>query len=236
MLLLASRRGPRQPAFRPYRSLGRLCRGALARGAEARGYDHLLEKHGQPPPAASRSNLTLTERQSRSIRGGRSSTAMTGSGARQDLVAPSLPPHARGASGSARAAVGCAVLVQWLRFATVGSANTVLSWCLYASLEHVSVHYLLASALAFTAGAVNSYALNRRWTFRSRRPTAPEALRFGVVQCAGLSLDIALLYVLVDAAGINHLIAQAFVFPVASAATFVLSRYWAFADRGRRPP
>lgn len=128
------------------------------------------------------------------------------------------------------------MLVQWLRFATVGAANTVLSWCLYASLERVGVHYLVASTLAFTAGAVNSYALNRRWTFQSRRRAAPEALRFGVVQCAGLSLDIALLYVLVDVAGIDHLIAQAFVFPVASATTFVLSRHWAFADRGGRPP
>jgi putative flippase GtrA len=154
---------------------------------------------------------------------------MTGPEARQHAVGPSLPAHARRVGGSTRAVVGCAAVVQWLRFATVGAANTVLSWCLYASLERAGSHYLLASALAFTAGAVNSYALNRRWTFRSRARPAPEALRFGVVQCAGLLLDVALLYVLVDAAGIDHLIAQAFVFPVASATTFLLSRHWAFA-------
>jgi putative flippase GtrA len=122
--------------------------------------------------------------------------------------------------------------VQWLRFATIGGINTLLSWCLYAVLVHVGANYLLSSAVAFAAGALNSYALNRRWTFRSRGRRVPEALRFGVVQCAGLALDLCLLYLLVHGAGVHHLIAQALVFPVASLGTFVLSRQWAFAGAG----
>jgi putative flippase GtrA len=94
------------------------------------------------------------------------------------------------------------VLWQWLRFVAVGVSNTLVSWCVYATLETVGVPYLLASALAFALGALNSYVLNRRWTFRSRGRRGPELLRFGI--------------------------AQAIVFPVASAATFLLSRQWAF--------
>ena len=118
---------------------------------------------------------------------------------------------------------------QWLRFVAVGGANTVLSWSVFALLEDAGLHYLLASAIAFATGALNSFALNRRWTFRSRGPAVPEALRFVVVQGVGLALDVTLLYVLVDGAGIHHLIAQALVFPVASLVTFGLSRRWAFA-------
>ena len=121
------------------------------------------------------------------------------------------------------------VPLQWLRFATVGAANTLLSWCLYAALERVGVPYLIASGLAFGAGAANSYAFNRRWTFRSRSRRAPEAVRFGAVQCTGLALDVVLLYALVHDVGVDHLIAQALVFPVASTVTFTLSRRWAFA-------
>jgi putative flippase GtrA len=121
------------------------------------------------------------------------------------------------------------LLLQWLRFVVVGASNTLLSWCVYAVLEHVGVHYLLASGLAFVLGALNSYVLNRRWTFRSRGRRAPEVVRFGVIQCVGLGIDVALLYVLTQDAGIHHLIAQALVFPVASAVTFGLSRQWAFA-------
>jgi putative flippase GtrA len=124
---------------------------------------------------------------------------------------------------------GVAVLFQWLRFATVGVGNTALSWCLYVLLEHAGVHYLLASGLAFGAGAVNSYVLNRRWTFRSRGARGREATRFVVVQGAGLALDVCLLYLLVRHAGVHHRLAQALVFPLASALTFTLSRRWAFA-------
>jgi putative flippase GtrA len=139
------------------------------------------------------------------------------------------------ARGRAAAPVA-AVLLQWLRFAIVGAANTLLSWCVYAVLEHVGVHYLLASSIAFAVGALNSYALNRRWTFRSCDRRAPEALRFGVVQCVGLALDVLLLYVSVHDIGIHHLIAQALVFPIASAVTFTLSRRWAFrAPRAPQP-
>jgi putative flippase GtrA len=122
-----------------------------------------------------------------------------------------------------------ALLLQWFRFAVVGAGNTVLSWCVYAVLEHVGVHYLLASGLAFGLGALNSYMLNRRWTFHSRARRAPEAARFVVIQCVGLGIDVGLLYVLTQDARVHHLIAQALVFPVASAVTFGLSRQWAFA-------
>jgi putative flippase GtrA len=126
------------------------------------------------------------------------------------------------------------IVRQWLRFAVVGGANTALSWCGYAALEAAGVHYLLASAVAFTLGALNSYALNRRWTFGSRARRVPEALRFGVVQAVGLGLDVSLLYLLVHDARLHHLVAQALVFPAASVVTFLLSRHWAFGRASAR--
>jgi putative flippase GtrA len=120
------------------------------------------------------------------------------------------------------------VLWQWVRFVAVGVSNTALSWCVYATLEALGVPYLLASAIAFAVGALNSYLLNRRWTFHSRGRPWPEVLRFGVVQCVGLGVDVGLLGFLTQDVGIHHLIAQAIVFPVASAVTFLLSRQWAF--------
>jgi putative flippase GtrA len=123
---------------------------------------------------------------------------------------------------------------QWLRFAVVGAGNTLLSLFVYDVLVRLGVHYLLASSLAFAVGVVNSYSLNRRWTFRSHDRRGPEVLRFVVVQGIGLGVDVGLLYALVDRVGIHHLIAQALVFPAASAVTFLLSRYWAFAGADRR--
>jgi putative flippase GtrA len=125
------------------------------------------------------------------------------------------------------------VVGQMLRFGIVGVGNTALSWCAYALMVHFGIAILLASGIAWTSGALNSYVLNRRWTFRSRGRRAPELLRFGAVQIAGLALDVVLLDALTRDAGIHHLIAQALVYPVTTIAAFVLVRLWAFAPSGR---
>jgi putative flippase GtrA len=120
------------------------------------------------------------------------------------------------------------IVTQWLRFAAVGVSNTLLSTAVFAGLFHLGVPYLLGSALAFALGALNSYTLNRRWTFRSRGRRAPELARFICVQAVGLGANLALLAVLVQGAGIRHVFAQALAFPAASIITFALSRQWAF--------
>ena len=108
------------------------------------------------------------------------------------------------------------VLVQWLRFVAVGVSNTLLSTLVFAALFHLGVHYLLASSVAFALGALNSYVLNRRWTFRSHDRRAPELARFACVQIVGLGVDLALLSGLVEVAGIPHVVAQVLAFPAAS--------------------
>ena len=125
------------------------------------------------------------------------------------------------------------VLVQWLRFVAVGVSNTLLSTLVFAALFHLGVHYLLASSVAFALGALNSYVLNRRWTFRSRGRWTPELLRFAAVQCAGLVMNLLLLEALTRDAGVHPLVAQALVYPVTTLATFALSRQWAFSTYGR---
>lgn len=120
------------------------------------------------------------------------------------------------------------VLFQWLRFAAVGVSNTLLSTLVFAGLFHLGVHYLLASSVAFALGALNSYVLNRRWTFRSRNRRAPELARFACVQIVGLGVDLALLSGLVELAGLPHVVAQVLAFPAASVVMFALSRQWAF--------
>ena len=126
-----------------------------------------------------------------------------------------------------------AIVAQWFRFVAVGVTNTLLSTAVFAGLFHLGVHYLLASTLAFTVGALNSYTLNRRWTFRSRAKRGPELARFVCVQAVGLGVNLALLAGLVEVVSIPHVVAQLLAFPVASVVTFALSRQWAFRSTSR---
>lgn len=127
------------------------------------------------------------------------------------------------------------VAAQYLRFVTVGVSNTLISLAAYAALVRLGIPYLAASALAFALGALNSYVLNRRWTFRSRGRCAPELARFACVQAVGLGANLVLLAAFVAGAGAPRLLGQLLAFPLASVVTFALSRQWAFSGGRRRP-
>jgi putative flippase GtrA len=121
------------------------------------------------------------------------------------------------------------IATQWLRFALVGVSNTVLYAAAYLALNRVGIHYVLASGLAFALGVLNSYLLNRRWTFRSHGRRAPELARFVCAQLLGVLASLSLLAALVEVGRLHPLVAQVVAFPVASLLTFGLSREWAFA-------
>src|SRR5947207_13557162 len=87
------------------------------------------------------------------------------------------------------------VLVQFVQFGIVGISNTLLTFAVYTLLLKVfGVWYLAASAIGFAAGTVNSFLLNRRWTFRGHVGDALTPVRWTVVQCTGLALNLGLLY------------------------------------------
>jgi putative flippase GtrA len=125
--------------------------------------------------------------------------------------------------------VTTAVARQWLRFATVGVTNTVLSLALYAALLGLGTFYLVASAVAFAIATLNSYALNRRWTFRSTGRRSPEVVRFYLVSAGGLALNLALLSLFVEDVSLPSLLAQLAVIPLVSVVTFAWNRRWTFA-------
>src|ERR1700730_2013653 len=63
--------------------------------------------------------------------------------------------------------VGNPIVIQFVKFGTVGVSNTLLTFLVYTLLLKVfGVWYLAASAIGFLVGAINGFLLNRRWTFK----------------------------------------------------------------------
>jgi hypothetical protein len=79
-----------------------------------------------------------------------------------------------------------------------GATNTALSVALFAALVAAFTLYRPAAGLAFAAGAVNGYVLNRLWTFATR-DTGAARLRYGAAQAGDLVSNGALVGVLVEA-------------------------------------
>lgn len=120
------------------------------------------------------------------------------------------------------------VSAQLGRFLTVGLSNTALSYLVYAALVQVAP-YWIAGALAFAAGAVNGYVLNRRWTF-SAVDSGGARVRYLAVQLAGLVAVTFLLRLLVSDAGVHRLWAYALAVPPVTAGSFLANRGWTFQN------
>jgi putative flippase GtrA len=121
------------------------------------------------------------------------------------------------------------VVVQFVKFGIVGVSNTLLTFLIYTLLLKVfGVWYLAASAIGFIVGAVNGFLLNRRWTFAGHVGDALTPVRWGVVQGCGLALNLGLLYLFVNDAGIEKLLSQAFATAIVTVVTFLANRAWTF--------
>lgn len=59
-------------------------------------------------------------------------------------------------------------LVSFFRFTIVGVLNTAIDYTIFLWLSWVGVSIVPAQALSYSAGTLNSYLLNRNWTFRER--------------------------------------------------------------------
>lgn len=69
----------------------------------------------------------------------------------------------------------------FFKFLLVGVGNTLLSAAIMFLLYNMAgMDATLSSAVAFAAGAVMSFFLNRAFTFRSREQLLPSAVKFAV--------------------------------------------------------
>jgi putative flippase GtrA len=120
-----------------------------------------------------------------------------------------------------------APLGQLARYLAVGAANTAISFATYALLIAVAVPSEAAAALAFAAGAVNGYVLNRRWTFAARDSTRAR-VAYVCVQAGGAFASGALVWMLVHEAGAGRIAAYVAAVPPVTLATFLANRCWTF--------
>ncbi len=126
---------------------------------------------------------------------------------------------------------------QLARFLVVGVSNTAITLVVYAALVHAGVAPVAASVVAFAAGAVNGFRLNRAWTFRSSRRGLGAGARYLVVAGLGLGLNACGVALAVHVAELPKIAGELAALPPVTAATFGLSRAWVFGAGGdRRAP
>jgi putative flippase GtrA len=141
-------------------------------------------------------------------------------------------------------------LIEFIKFGLVGVMNTGVDFIVYTLLMLAGVHYLGAQVVSYAAGTVNSYVVNKLWTFKGQvhdnekakggsasasRGTGfsanrGEFLRFVLLNAATLLLSLLLLYMLKSGLGLHALLAKLLVTGVTVVANYIGSKLWVFRD------
>ncbi|MCL6477814.1 MAG: GtrA family protein [Peptococcaceae bacterium] len=121
--------------------------------------------------------------------------------------------------------------VQFLRFCTVGLGNTAVDFTAFFLLTLAGLPYLPAQALSYSAGVVNSFYLNRKWTFRVRgNANVPEFVRFIIVNGLSLPVSSGLLFILQDVMHLDLWLGKLAATGGGIVVNFVGSRLWVFTE------
>jgi dolichol-phosphate mannosyltransferase len=120
--------------------------------------------------------------------------------------------------------------IQLFKFGVVGGSGYVVNLVAFTVLlEAVGVHHLVAAVGAFCVAITNNFLLNRIWTFQASEGHAGfQAARFFAVSICGLAINLLLLYLLADVAGMAELPAQAIAVAVVMPFNFLGNKLWTF--------
>ena len=123
--------------------------------------------------------------------------------------------------------------LQLFHFGVVGGTGYVINLIVFTLLAHgADLNHLLAAIGAFVVAVTNNFLLNRHWTFKHQGSKDShagfQAARFFTVSLAGLGVNLLVLQLLVDAAGMAELPAQAIAVAVATPVNFIGNKLWTF--------
>jgi len=107
---------------------------------------------------------------------------------------------------------------------------------LYALTEVAGLYYLVSAAIAIEVSIVNNFIWNDAWTFKSARDLRLERKisRFGsfqAVSVGGLVINMVILYLLADVAGIYYLVANLVGILIAFAWNYGVNRHLTWMSR-----
>jgi putative flippase GtrA len=124
-------------------------------------------------------------------------------------------------------------LRQFVKFGIVGASGFIVNFIIFTVLQQIVPHHdgtlqwMSIYSVAFLAGGVSNYFLNRAWTFRSQGDVGTEGLSFMAVSVLALLVGLAV------GQGVAHWLGHGhrtwFVSTLSGiVVNFFVNKYWTF--------
>lgn len=123
-------------------------------------------------------------------------------------------------------------MIRFMKFCLVGGSNTLITLLTFYILNTIlNVNYILSSMLGYCLGMMNSFILNKRWTFYdSEKRILPQFIRFAAVNSVSLGVNLLVMYTLVGKLSLDRMLSQIIATGFSIVSNYVGSRLWVFRD------
>lgn len=122
---------------------------------------------------------------------------------------------------------------QFVRYVIVGLASNLVCYLVYLGLCRLGMDPKLAMSLLYAVGVLQTFVLNKRWTFRQGGATQAAFYRYCTAYALGYLFNLFVLYLLVDLQGYPHQLVQAVMIVLLAILLFLSQKYWVFRSGAR---
>lgn len=122
---------------------------------------------------------------------------------------------------------------RFVRFCVTGGLNTLVDFVVFFLLtSSLNWPVIPSQVLSYSAGILNSYCINRRWTFQTRnRFFSREMLLFIGVNLAVLGVSVLSVWALTSRIGLGVLLSKLCTTALTMVLGFILNRLIVFRNR-----
>ena len=120
---------------------------------------------------------------------------------------------------------------RFFKFAVVGGSGVVVNLgLLWILTEFAGLFYLYSALISIEASIISNFMLNEHWTFRDRRQKHISMFRrgvkFNIVSIAGMLINMAVLYVFTEFAGLYYMYSEMLGIVAAFLWNYFINLYW----------
>jgi len=121
-------------------------------------------------------------------------------------------------------------LIQFLTFNLVGIVNTIFGFSLIFSLMFMGLSATISNVIGYFFGAILSYYLNKKYTFKSNEKNKSEALKFFTVLFISYIINFIILQLLITRT--DPYLAQLISAIAYTVSSFILAKFFVFKNKG----
>ena len=114
------------------------------------------------------------------------------------------------------------IKIKVFRFAVIAIISNLVLYCIYIGLTNLKIDYKLGMTLVYIIGILQSFILNKNFTFKNKENKRKTIHKYIILYIAIYSINLILLYVLVEYYNCNHLIAQGVLIVISGLFSFIV--------------